>query len=107
MKRHVLLSSLMIVLLLTMPIIAITLNAQQKEVRSPDGKIVVTFTGGENRKIAVEFNNRPVIVIHDPAMIIQGKKAGSWFIFGKNKNCKPGTAAADPGEKGPCKRSFQ
>lgn len=52
-------------------------QAQQKEVSSPNGKIVVTFTGGESRMIAAMFRNHPVLAIQDPAMIIRGKKAGS------------------------------
>jgi alpha-glucosidase len=51
--------------------------AQVREVRSPDGNIRVTFTGGEDLKIAADFRNRPVIVIDKPAMIINNKKAGS------------------------------
>ncbi len=77
MKKKSLRSSHVILILCLVHFMTGILNAQQKEVRSPDGKIAVTFTGGENRKIAVESNNRPVIVIQDPAMIIQCKKAGS------------------------------
>ncbi len=51
--------------------------AQVREVRSPDGNILVTFTGGENRKIAAVFRNRPVITIDRPVLIINNKNAGS------------------------------
>ncbi len=85
MKRYVLQSLRMIVLLLSISIITNTLNAQQKEVRSPNGKVVVAFTGGENRKISVMFGNRPVLDINDPAMFIQGKKAGSGAFTAKTR----------------------
>jgi alpha-glucosidase len=51
--------------------------SQQKEVYSPDGKIAVTFTGGQNRKISVMFSDRQGVTIENPALIINGHKAGT------------------------------
>jgi hypothetical protein len=51
--------------------------SQQEEIRSPDGKITVGFTGGEDRRISVKFDNRQAIIIDDPALIINGEKAGN------------------------------
>jgi alpha-glucosidase len=51
--------------------------AQQKVVSSPNGKIRVTFSGGESCTVAVAFLGRPAITIQDPAMIINDNKAGS------------------------------
>lgn len=67
----------MILLLLTFSLIAGASKAQQKEVRSPNEKIVVTFSGGESRTVAVTFLDQPALTILDPAMIIRGTKAGS------------------------------
>jgi alpha-glucosidase len=60
--------------------------SQQKEIRSPDGITAVTFTGGHNREISVTFNSRTAFVIHDPAMIINGKKAGSATFSTRTKS---------------------
>jgi alpha-glucosidase len=77
MENQIFRSSRVIMLALTFSLIAGNSNAQQKEVRSPNGKIVVTYTGGKGRKISALLSNRPVVEITDPAIIINGKRAGS------------------------------
>ncbi len=64
-------------LMLLFHVILCSSYARQIEVSSPSGNIVVTFTGGQDRKISVLFLQRPVIVIHDPAMIINNRKTGT------------------------------
>ena len=87
MKNLVLQSSGVIFLFLMGHLMACASYAQQEEeIRSPGGKIVVTYTDGQDRKISAELNDRQAVVIRDPAMIIDGKRAGSGSFSARTRS---------------------
>jgi len=62
---------------LLIPVILSASVTKSKDLTSPNGKITITYTGGEVSKIVAIMNSQQTISIQNPAMIINDKKIGS------------------------------
>jgi alpha-glucosidase len=66
--------SISLLLLFLFPVFILATGTPETEVRSPDGSITVTVTGGKAITLTAVLNNRNIFTISDPGMIINNKK---------------------------------